>query len=229
VPYNSAMTAVYVLRHPQTTWNVAERYQGRLESDLSAEGRLQSRAVSRTFRGHSLDAVYSSPLQRALSMAREIAQASDSSLSIEQRLTEIAMGPWEGLDHAQIRTRYPRLYEEWYARPDAVHFPGGESIAGVQRRVLSFMSALYARHPGGHVAVVTHSAVIQALVAATLSLDLRYIHHIRISNGGITTICGTELPGSLLTLNSISTLYPSPVSGAAASDCVSWRRRRVTL
>lgn len=222
------MTAVYLLRHPQTTWNAAERYQGRLESQLSAEGREQSGAVARAFSDSSLDVVYSSPLQRAEYMAREIARAADAPLCVDQRVTEIAQGPWEGLYLRQIRARYPELYEEWYARPDRVHFPGGESLQDVRNRAMSFMSTIWARHPEGHVAVVSHSVVIQVVVAGALALDLRHLHHIRISNGGVTTICGTEPPGALLTLNSMSSLYPSPVSSAAASDCVSWRRRRVT-
>lgn len=222
------MTAVYVLRHPQTTWNVAQRYQGRLEAPLSQEGRVQSRLASRAFAGQGLDAVYSSPLQRALYMGREIAQAADAPLCVDQRLTEIAQGEWEGLYLSDIQSRYPDIYEAWYTSPETVQLPCGERLSEVRARSLSALADLLDRYPSGHVAVVTHSVVIQILVACALSLDLRYIHRLRVSNASVTTLCGTELPVSLLALNVTEPLYHSPTASAAAQDCVSWKRRRVT-
>jgi broad specificity phosphatase PhoE len=219
---------VYVLRHPETTWNLAQRYQGRLESPLSAEGSLQARLVARAFSGAGLDVVYSSPLQRALCLAREIAEAADAPLHIDQRLTEIGQGAWEGLHLAEIQRRYPELYEAWYIRPDTVQMPGGETLHDVKGRALSVLATLFKRHSSGHVAVVTHSVIIQVLVACSLSLELRHIHRIRVHNCSITTLCGTELPGSLLALNVTDPLYHGPVANATAQDCVSWKGRRVT-
>jgi broad specificity phosphatase PhoE len=215
------MTAIYVLRHPQTTWNAEQRYQGRLESPVSAEGRMQSRLAARAFAGSPLVAVYSSPLARSLYLARELAQGADSPLIIDQRLTEIAQTPWEGLSLHEIRQRYADLHDQWYARPDLVHFSGGESLADVQLRALSVLADIYAVRPNSNVAVVTHAVVIQALAAAALSLDLRYIHRIAAHNAGTTTFCGISAPGSLLSLNSTAALYHSPVASAVAQACVS--------
>lgn len=222
------MTAIYVLRHPETTWNVAQRYQGRLESELSGEGMRQAKLACEAFAGETLDAVYSSPLNRALQLAHEVARTTQSPLRIDQRLTEVGQCPWEGRTLLEIRSTYPDLYQQWYERPDEVRFPGGESLDDVQRRALSTLSSVFQRHPNGHVAVVTHSVVIQVLVASALSLDLRYIHRIRISNAGITTICGVESPGSLLELNNTAPLFASVVDSARKQDCVRWKRRRVT-
>lgn len=222
------MTAVYLLRHPETSWNLAQRYQGRLDAPLSSQGRLQSRLLARSFAGESLDAVFSSPLQRALYLAREIAQAADAPLCIDQRLTELGQGAWEGLSVTEIRVRFPEVYEEWYTRPDRVRMPGGETVQEVQRRALCVLAAIQAHYPGGNVAVATHAVVVQSLAAAALALDLRYLHRLRIANASVTTLCGTDLPPSLLTLNDTFALHHSPVTAAAAQDCVSWKRRRIT-
>lgn len=211
------MTAIYVLRHPQTTWNAEQRYQGRLESPVSAEGRLQSRLAARAFADSPLAAVYSSPLTRALYLARELAQAADSPLVVDQRLTEIAQTPWEGLYLHQIRQRYPDLHDRWYSRPDHVRFSGGESLAAVQDRALSAFGDIFAAHPDESVAVVTHAVVVQALAAAALHLELRYIHRVQVDNAAITTFCGISAPGLLISLNSTDWLYHSP----AARACVS--------
>jgi broad specificity phosphatase PhoE len=195
------MTAVYVLRHPQTTWNVAERYQGRLEAELSAEGERQCRLTVAAFGDTPLDAVYSSPLRRAMDLARGIADITRAPLTVDQRLTEIAMGPWEGLYRAEIRARFPELFEEWYVRPHLVRFPEGEDLAQVRSRSESALSDFFRRHPNQAICVVTHSSVIQMLAATALGLDLRFTHRVHISNAGITTLCGHAVPGALMSLN----------------------------
>jgi len=222
------MTAVLMLRHPQTTWNAAERYQGRLDSPLSDEGRAQIQPVCRLLAGDRLDAVYSSPLTRALSLASPIAQQSNAPLIIDSRLVEMAQGPWEGLYLTEIHSRYRALFREWHNRPDRVCFPGGESASMVQRRAACVLSGIFSTYGDGCVAMVTHSVVIQTLACAALSLKLRQLHRVRIANCSVTTICGTELPGSLFTLNSTEALYSSPIQGAADQNCVRWKQRRVT-
>lgn len=216
------MTLLYVLRHPQTTWNAEQRYQGRLEAPVSPQGRVQSRMVSRAFAGCPLVAVYSSPLGRAQYLARDLARATDAPLVFDQRLTEIAQTPWEGLYLPEIRDRFPDLYAEWYATPDRVRFPAGESLRDVRARALSAVADIYAQQPNCHVAVVTHSVVIQVLVAAALELNLRHIHRIHTHNAGITTFCGTAAPGRLLSLNVTEGPYRrTPAADAAAQACVS--------
>jgi probable phosphoglycerate mutase len=221
------MTAVYLLRHPETTWNVAQRYQGRLDSTVTEEGRQQAKIVASAFAASPLDAVVTSPMRRALCLADELVDVSGAPLQTDHRLTEIGQGVWEGLYLHEIKERFPELYEAWYVRPDTVVFPGGEGLSDVCRRALSALADIFCRYPDGNVAVVTHSVVIMALAASALGLGLRQIHRIRVANAGITTICGTEIPGALLALNVTEPLYGSPVESARAQDCVSWKRRRV--
>lgn len=221
------MTAVYVLRHPQTTWNLAQRYQGRLDAPLSPEGRRQAELVSACFELGSLQVVYSSPLSRARYLAGKLVEVTEAPLRVDHRLTEIGMGAWEGLYLQEICERHPDLYEQWYVRPDTVRFPGGETLAEVCSRAHSVLSDIFRRHPSDNVAMVTHSAVIQVLVAAALSLDPRHIHRIRVANAGITTLCGLEAPGSLLAVNVTDPLYDNPVASATAQDCASWRPKRI--
>lgn len=217
------MTAVYLLRHPQTTWNVARRYQGRLESPVSEEGRRQARAAAAAFQPGDLGVVYSSPLGRALVLAHELASASGAPLVVDQRLTEMGQGRWEGLGATEIQSRYPRQYQTWYEAPATLRWSCFEELSEVQRRALSLLADVYDRHIGGQVAVVTHSVVIQSMVAASLDLPLDSIHRLHISNGGITTLCGTGAPGTLLSLNTIAPLYQSLVAAGEAEGCAEWR------
>jgi broad specificity phosphatase PhoE len=220
------MTAVYVLRHPETTWNLAQRYQGRLESPISAAGERQTvRAVSAFVPG-SLDAVVSSPLGRARYLANAVASRTGAPLAVDHRLTEIGQTTWEGLHRVEIDARYPEMYDRWYLSPDTVRFPGGEDLGDVRVRAQSALADIFSRYPEGDVAVVTHSVVIQVLVASALALDLRHIHRLRVANAGITTLCGTEIPGAILSLNALDP--KAPVESAAAEGCARWKPRRMT-
>jgi probable phosphoglycerate mutase len=201
------MTVAYVLRHPQTSWNAAGCYQGRLEAPLSAEGRRQSRLTASAMADRAPDIVYTSPLRRALDLAQNIAGTLRLPLVVDQRLTEIAIGPWEGLYHSQIEERFPVMLREWYERPDRVRFPHGESAADVQLRALSVLADLYAAHPEENICIVTHSAIIQVLTAAALGLDLRNLHRIHVANGGITTFSGDSAPGLLVSFNVTDQLF----------------------
>ena len=214
------MTAIFVLRHPQTTWNKAERYQGRLDSPLSEEGRRQSVLTARAFAGESLDCVVTSPLSRARVLGEAIAATTGAALQTDARLVEVGQGAWEGLYISEIRARFPSMLHQWHSRPDQVHFPGGETLIEVQRRTLGAFDEIYRGYPAGSVAVVSHSVVVQILVLRSLRMDLRYLHAIKISNASVTTICGNDAPGSLLSLNVTQALYGSPVKSARAEGCV---------
>jgi broad specificity phosphatase PhoE len=223
------MTALFVVRHPQTTWNVEQRYQGRQESPLSEHGLDQSRQVAQVFAGEPVQAVYSSPLQRALHLAAQISQLSGAPLVVDERFTEIALGPWEGLYRHEIELRYPELYRQWYTQPEQVRFPGGESLADVHNRSRAGLETIFSGCPHGNVVLVSHSAVIQSLVAGAMRIPPRHVHSVRVSNGSITILCGRQPPGSVLSLNSTMHLFSSPIAAAAAQNCVSLEERRMTL
>jgi broad specificity phosphatase PhoE len=220
------VTAIYVLRHPETTWNVVQRYQGRLEAPLSERGERQVSLICHAFEADRLEAVHTSGLQRARRLAERLAGVTEAPLRIDNRLTEIAQGPWEGLNHEEIRQRFPEIYRDWYERPDVVRFPGGESLGDVRNRALSALGDVFHAYPDGNVAVVTHSVVVQMIVASALSLPLRLVHRLHVRNASVTTICGSDLPGALLAFDVTSYLYGSPVDTAAAENCVRWRERR---
>ncbi len=186
------------------------------------------RARAGTFRGESLDCVVSSPMRRARCLASAIVEATHAPLRIDDRFTEIGQGPWEGLFLGEIKARYGQLYAEWHTRPDRVTFPRGESLADVSRRATSALTAVFDEYPRGNVAIVSHSVVIQVLVARALHLDFRYLHSVRILNASVSTLCGTGGPGALLALNVMDGLYHSAVAGARAFGCADTVTRRQT-
>jgi len=156
---------IAVARHGETTWNVAGRYQGKLESDLTSRGEAQARALAEAFQGPSLPLVgkptriISSPLRRCRNTAAPLAAFLNLPIEIDERLIEIGHGSWEGLLREEIAHQDPERYQAWRTTPSSVHFEGGETLADVAARWSSFATDLAASHEV--TLVVTHDAVVR--------------------------------------------------------------------
>jgi broad specificity phosphatase PhoE len=109
-----------------------------------------------------------------------------------------------------------------------VRFPGGEALVEVERRTFGAFEDIFSQFPGGTVAVVSHSVVVQVVASKSLHIDLRFLHSIKISNASVTTLCGSACPGSLLSLNVTQALHGSPVDSARAEACAGASMRRQT-
>ena len=59
------MARLILVRHGETEWNRAGRYQGRTDIGLSAIGLWQAERLRNRLTGQKIDAVYSSDLKRA--------------------------------------------------------------------------------------------------------------------------------------------------------------------
>ncbi len=156
---------MYVARHGETTWNLAGRYQGRLESELSPLGMRQALALADAMTAEGVRRVVSSPLRRCTETARPTAQRVGVPVETDDRLIEIAHGTWEGRLREEIAANDPARYRAWREDPARVQFERGENIDQVRERWLDFAGSFA---PDAPALVVTHDAVVRvALVGAT--------------------------------------------------------------
>jgi probable phosphoglycerate mutase len=149
------VTFISLVRHGQTDWNLAKRIQGSSDIPLNDTGRAQAEATGRALAGGRFDAIYASPLSRALDTARII--AGHVGLGEPATLPAVAerqYGEAEGLTGEQILARWP----------DGAPVPGRESREEVVERALPALRDLGERHPGENVIVVSHGGVISSLV-----------------------------------------------------------------
>ena len=106
-----------------------------LDLPLDALGDEQARLAAGTLAGLRLEAVYASPLARAMGTARWVAGPHGLDPVAVPELTEADVGRWEGLTWEQARESDPELYERFHADPGTVPYPDGESFLDVGRRV----------------------------------------------------------------------------------------------
>lgn len=150
------MTRLVLIRHGQTDWNAAGRYQGQSDPPLNAQGLAQAHEAAEKLRGVGLEVLYSSPLARAYQTAGIIARALDIPLHTDPRLVEIDQGDWEGRLVTEIEQLYPDLLRRWRTEPWSTTPPGGESLYRVQERVHEALDHILARHRGQCVGLVAH-------------------------------------------------------------------------
>ena len=183
-------TDVWLVRHTQTDWNQARRYQSRSDRPLTEFGRARAAAVAYRVRRIAFSAVISSGLGRTDELAVAVAtqQARPLTVRRDERWREADHGCWEGLTYAEVVNEYPaqsqaRFADAWQSR--AHH---GESTADLWTRVQDAWHDLLRQHDGGRVLVVTHATPIQLLLCALLKLPLAQYWQFRIDPGGITNL-----------------------------------------
>jgi broad specificity phosphatase PhoE len=161
---------VFLARHGQTQWNLQRRRQGHLDSALTAAGLEQARRHGVTLRGRGIDAIFVSPLGRAVTTARLINEGLGLPIEVVDDLAELHLGAFNGLIDEQVDTRFPG----WRQRraTDKYHwrFPDGESYADADvraARALDQLSRRRARRP----LLAAHEMIGRMLQRHLLGLD----------------------------------------------------------
>ncbi len=123
-----------LVRHGETEYNVAGLAQGWSDSPLSARGRLQVQRLAERVRRFRPDALFCSPLGRAISTAEAIAGVTGLEIRIVEGLREMSYGSWENRSFLDVRRDDADNFKRWTAEPDFAS-PGGESHVVVRDRI----------------------------------------------------------------------------------------------
>jgi broad specificity phosphatase PhoE len=167
VPSGLEATLV-LLRHGESTAIVEGRFQGRLDTPLSADGRRQAELAARRLARPAASPalpipdrapveIVHSPLARAAETAATVASAMRAGEAFggpvpsraDDAFAEIGQGEWEGRPATEIVERWGPLLDLWHADPTTAWAPGGESLAEVEARVRDGLASLIAPLAGG--------------------------------------------------------------------------------
>lgn len=178
---------------------------------LSERGRAQAERVSERLSGLPVNALYSSPLERARETAEPTAARTGLAVKHDDGLLECDFGEWTGAAIADLAA-----LPEWQTvqhNPSAFRFPDGESFPEMQARIVAALEALCAAHAGGVVVCFSHADPIKAAVAHALGTHLDLFQRIVISPGSVSAISFVEgQDPAVLMVNSTS----EPLSGLRA-------------
>ena len=156
---------LYLVRHGTTTMNVENRYRGRRDIPLDAQGYQDAVDAARQLSSVGLTAVYTGPLRRTIATAQIIAdEARVPDLRILHGLNNVDYGAWEGLTAEEASMYSPEAFSLYRTDPSQAVCPAGERLTDAQRRIVEAMELIGSRHPGEAVAAVTHAVMIRLLV-----------------------------------------------------------------
>ncbi len=181
------MIKILIARHGETAWNAADIFRGRVSIGLSENGFKQAGLLAGYLSQEKIQAVYCSPLQRAMQTADAVSKPHNVTPQPMEELTDLDFGEWEGVPRQEVQEKSPQLYEQWLDRPDQVQIPGGESLDAARSRALHAFDQIMDWNREGTFAIITHRVVTKILVCALLGLDNSHFWNIEHGTCGVTT------------------------------------------
>lgn len=148
----------YFIRHGETDLNREFRCQGRQDIALNETGRAQLAETASKFDGTKVDAIYASPLKRAMESAEIIAREKNMAVRPLDWLVEIDYGELEGMNLKECEAKFPGVLKTFQSDPVSVVFPSGEPVWHVAERLCKGLAELL-ESENGTVFLVTHQII----------------------------------------------------------------------
>lgn len=204
------MTLLYLIRHGENDW-VGKRLPGWVPGlHLNGRGREQAERLAGELATVEFQAVYSSPLERAVETAEPIARLQGLTLETRADLGEVRVGRWQGQPLRLLRLR--RLWPTIQRAPSQARFPGGESFPEAQARLVAEIERIVAEHrgPKASVAVVSHADPIKLVIAHHLGLALDLFQRLAIEPASVSILQLGSGPSRLVRLNEPHAAFTPP-------------------
>ena len=139
------------------------------------------------FKNTEIEAIYSSPMKRALETAKIIARYHDVPLHIDQSFKELEVGRLEGMELENLTNDFGRYLIEWRKGQGTERLPGGESLSDTRDRAWSAVQHIVNMH-NGTVMLVSHYFVILTVICAALGMPLAGLRRFRIQATSISIL-----------------------------------------
>ncbi len=197
-----SVTTIYFVRHVQAAGNIQRTFQGACDTDISAQGELQCQNLSDYFADLSLDAIYTSPLKRAV-LTAEACRAGRKQIPVltDDRLREICAGVWEGQPIDDLEKNDPENFRIWQQSPWDFAVEGSETMVQVFDRCRAALADILAKNAERSLAVVSHGCATRNLITAALGLPIEEMGQVEwIRNGGVSKMefAADAIPGILV-------------------------------
>jgi broad specificity phosphatase PhoE len=186
---------IYLVRHGESEWNVAQRTQGQTRHpQLTEHGRAQAQAAARALLADigstPVSCVVSSDLVRAVQTAEIVAGVLGTRMCVDARLREQSLGSFEGLSYAESFAAGSAF--DW-SDPD-LRVGGGESLREMATRMTTALSDFADELiTTGAIVVVSHGDAIRAaLLAARVGALPGAGTWVDVPNGSVAVLDGTN-------------------------------------
>jgi broad specificity phosphatase PhoE len=195
------MTRFLLIRHALTD-AVGKTITGRLPGvHINDEGKRQVSILADQLKGLSIDAMYSSPMERAMETANTIAVPHQLNVSVLGELNEIDCGEWSGRTIQELRGE--RQFQLFNSFRSGTRIPGGETMLEAQLRMVNCIEKLAGRHKEQTVVLVSHGDPLKATACFYMGIHLDLMHKIEISPASVTNLEVYEETARITSMGSI--------------------------
>lgn len=201
-------TEMILIRHGETVWNAEGRIQGQGDSPLTERGVAQVKAVARRLQHEQFTTLYGSHLGRVLETARHISAVTGHAITIDERLQERHYGLFEGLTYGEAQAQHPDIFAAYQQLRYTADYalPGAESLRQLTERGQAVFHALAKRHAGERLVIVSHGALLGAMLRHFLGVPVDGKHGFRLPNGSLSEVVFTDGDWRVRTLGEVSYL-----------------------
>ncbi len=191
-----AATTLVLVRHGVTAMTASKRFSGGLggsDPALADDGRDQVRATAAWLAplAEQAAAVVASPVRRTRESAEILAAVLERPLVEEPDFAEMEFGGWDGLTFAEVRERHADDLAAWLGSADlpagGTETPG-ESLRGVEQRVLAGLDRTLAAYAGQLVVVVSHVTPIKVLVSRALGVPVETAFRMELAPAAVSVV-----------------------------------------
>ncbi|NLL12422.1 MAG: histidine phosphatase family protein [Fibrobacter sp.] len=178
-------TTVYLIRHGDI--ECADRIPGRMTGmHLSDHGKKQARNLIEFFKDRDLDAIYSSPMDRAVETASVLAEEKKLQIQICDAFNEIDFGDWTNKRFSELESDFG--WKQFHFFRNGTVIPDGELMIEVQSRMISQLQLLKETHEGQSFAVFSHNDPIKSVIAFYSGISLDLFLRITIDTGSVSVL-----------------------------------------
>ncbi len=193
------MTRILLIRHAHHDYIGRAIAGWRAGVSLSAQGKVEAAALAERLASAEINAIYSSPLERALETALPLSKRLDLQIEVRDALGEVQFGEWTGRTMAELDA--DPLWHRFNRYRSSTRAPNGELMLESQARIVGEIERIREQHPNGMIAVFSHGDVIRAAVLHYLGMPIDLFQRIEIHPASVTTMDLDENGPRILKLN----------------------------
>ena len=190
VDSSKTVQSFYIIRHGESGENNAGRILNAADTGLNSLGVEEAESASAFLAGLKIDAIFSSPLAKAVQTADIIAKGAVLPTYFKHSgLTDKKEGDWEGKTYWELRDQVPKLWEAWSKDPINFCPPEGESVVSFVARVGRALADIRQNYKiGNNVVFTTHEGVVRALLILALEIPVNNFFRLDVPTGSVTQI-----------------------------------------
>lgn len=168
-----------LMRHGEAESNMLNKIDDTLTTyHLTDRGVAQVRATVQKLKKIKFDFIYASPILRTKETAEIVAEELGTEVCFDDRLQEIHLGEFRGKHPKEYHARFPTYEVKFKNRPQ-----GGESLADLRARVMSFIQEIDAKHSGKNILIISHEYSLWILSTAGVGMDEKEIIAEKLNRG----------------------------------------------